>query len=153
MSDPAAVPEPTTPTRRRLLTAAVLSAVVFAVLDAIWLTTGSGTLYDDRIGHLLAERPDFAAAVTFYVVYLLGFVHFVVRPALAVGSVRRGVRDAAAFGVVTYATFDLTSMAVFRDFPLVVVLVDIAWGTVLCTVTAAVALALTLRRASRRHGS
>lgn len=138
--------EAATPPTRLLLTAAALSALVFAVLDAVWLTTGSGTLYDDRIGHLLAEKPNMAAAVAFYVVYLFGFVHFVVRPALAARSVRRGVRDAAAFGVVTYATFDLTSMAVFRDFPLVVVLVDIAWGTVLCTVTAAVALGVTLRR-------
>lgn len=137
------------PTTRLLLTASALSAVVFAVLDALWLTVGSGNLYDDRIGHLLAERPNMAAAVTFYVVYLLGFVHFVVRPALAAGSVGRGVRDAAAFGAVTYATFDLTSMAVFRDFPLVVVLVDIAWGTLLCTVTAAVALTVALRTRRR----
>ena len=134
---------------RRLLPGFLLAAVVFGALDAFWLTVGSGALYDERIGHLLAERPNAGAAAAFYVVYLLGFVHFVLRPALASGSLGRGVRDAAAFGAVTYATFDLTSMAVFRDFPLVVVLVDIAWGTVLCTVTATVTLGVLLRRTAR----
>lgn len=134
--------------RPRLLPALLLAAVVFGALDAFWLMVGSGTLYDERIGHLLADSPNAGAAVAFYVVYLLGFVHFVLRPALASGSFGRGLRDAAAFGVVTYATFDLTSMAVFRDFPLVVVLVDIAWGAVLCTVTAAVVLGV-LRRTAR----
>ncbi len=137
---------PEAPSGRRMLVALGVAAVVFGVLDALWLTLGSGNLYDDRIGHLLADRANPGAAVAFYVVYLLGFLHFVVRPSLVHGRVRRGLLDAAAFGLVTYATFDLTSMAVLRDFPLVVALVDIAWGTVLCTVTAAVVLAVDARR-------
>ncbi|MBM6402345.1 DUF2177 family protein [Phycicoccus sonneratiae] len=132
--------------RPRLVPALLLAAVVFGALDAFWLTVGSGALYDEQIGHLLAESPDAGAAVAFYVVYLLGFTHFVLRPALEARSRTRGLRDAAAFGLVTYATFDLTAMAVFRDVPLVVVLVDLAWGTVLCTVTAAVVLGVLLRR-------
>lgn len=124
----------------------LLTGVVFGALDAVWLGVVSGGLYDERLGHLLAESPNVAAAAAFYVVYVLGLVHFVIRPGLERASRGRALLDAAAFGLVTYATFDLTSMAVFRDVPLVVVLVDIAWGAVICTTTAAVVLALLARR-------
>lgn len=134
--------------RSRVLAALGVSAVVFGLVDAVWLTVGSGSLYDDRLGHLLADEPNLGAAVAFYVIFLLGLLHFVLVPALRSGSMRTGLRDAAAFGVVTYATFDLTSMAVFRDVPLLVVVVDIVWGALLCTVTTAVTLAV-LRRRSR----
>lgn len=142
-------PEHTAPTQRGLPGLAllvVLTGVVFGALDAVWLGVVSGGLYDDRLGHLLAASPNVAAAAAFYVVYVLGLVHFVVRPGLGRASRGRALLDAAAFGIVTYATFDLTAMAVFRDVPLVVVLVDIAWGAFICTATTAVVLALVARR-------
>ena len=37
----------------------------------------------------------------------------------------------AAFGCVTYATFDLTSVAVFKDFPYLIAGIDLVWGSVL----------------------
>jgi uncharacterized membrane protein len=51
-----------------------------------------------------------------------------------VGAVWRG----ALFGIAAYAAFDLTSLALLKDFPSTVVYVDLAWGTVLtATVSAA----------------
>ena len=125
---------------RTLGIAVVLTAVVFGVLDALWLGVLSGDLYTSGIGHLLADSQNAGAAAAFYVVYVLGLVHFVVRPGLARESLGRSLADAAAFGLVTYATFDLTSMAVFEDFPLSVVLADLAWGVTVCTVTTAAVL-------------
>ncbi|WP_299444445.1 DUF2177 family protein [uncultured Phycicoccus sp.] len=132
----------TTPGRGRLALAVALTAVVFGILDGLWLTVVSGDLYRDRIGHLLADSPNAAAAAAFYVVFVLGIVYFVIRPGLARATLGPSLRDAAAFGLVTYATFDLTSMAVMKDFPLDVVLIDMAWGTIVCTATTAVVLAV-----------
>ena len=129
-----------TPTPGRLGALVLLTGAVFGVLDALWLGLVSGDLYENRIGHLLADRANVGAAAAFYVVYVLGLVHFVVRPGLGRASLPRALADAAAFGVVTYATFDLTSMAVLRDFPLDVVVVDILWGAVVCTATTAAVL-------------
>jgi len=131
---------------RGLALLVLVTGAVFGALDALWLGVLSGGLYDERLGHLLAASPNVAAAAAFYVVYDHRLVHFVVRPGLARDSRARALLDAAAFGVVTYATFDLTAMAVFRDVPLVVVLVDIAWGALVCTATTAVVLALVTRR-------
>ncbi len=133
-----------------LVPVVLVTGAVFGALDALWLGVVSGGFYDERIGHLLAESPNAAAAGAFYVVYVLGLVHFVVRPGLRRSSRRGALLDAAAFGVVTYATFDLTAMAVFRDVPLVVVLVDVAWGALICTVTTVVALAVLARPARGR---
>lgn len=129
----------------RVLVAIGLTAVVLGALDAVWLTVGSGALYENRIGHLLADTVNPVAAGVFYVVYVLGLVHFVVRPGLARPSLGPSLRDAAVFGLVTYATFDLTAMAVMRDFPAVVAVVDIAWGAFLCTATTAVVLPVVRR--------
>ena len=38
----------------------------------------------------------------------------------------------AFFGLVTYAAYDLTSLAVMEGFPLKIALVDLVWGMVLC---------------------
>ena len=148
-------PDPAPPTARRgpgLVPLVLLTGVVFGAFDALWLGVVSGSLYEDRIGHLLAESPNVAAAAAFYVVYVLGLVHFVVRPGLERASRARALLDAAAFGVVTYATFDLTSMAVFRDVPLDIVLVDITWGALICTATTATVLAVLNRLPSRGRG-
>ena len=135
-----------TVTTARLGTLVLLTGAVFGVLDALWLGVVSGSLYEDRIGQLLAEQANVGAAAAFYVVYVLGLVHFVVRPGLGRASLPRALADAAGFGLVTYATFDLTSMAVFRDFPLEVVVVDMAWGALVCTATTAVVLGVLRRR-------
>jgi uncharacterized membrane protein len=37
----------------------------------------------------------------------------------------------AFFGLVTYATYDLTNLATLKDFPLLVTIVDLVWGMVL----------------------
>ncbi len=152
MTDPdrttPAHPRTTASAGRRLALAVALTALVFGVLDGLWLTVVSGDLYQDRIGHLLAESPNAAAAAAFYVVFVLGIVYFVIRPGLDRASLGPSLRDAAAFGLVTYGTFDLTSMAVLKDFPLDVVLIDMAWGTTVCTVTSAVVLSV-LRRLGR----
>ena len=135
---------------RRLLVAVLLTGLVLAAVDAVWLGVVSGDLYRNEIGHLLADSFDPVAAVAFYVVYVLGLVHFVVRPGLGRPTLAPSLRDAAAFGVVTYATFDLTSMAVMEDFPARVVVIDITWGAILCTLTTAIVLTV-MRRTRIDH--
>lgn len=132
----------------RWATAAVVAAVVFGVLDALWLGVVANRLYSSQLGHLLAPTPDFVAAGVFYLVYVAGLVHFAIRPLDADRALGVRVRDAALFGLVTYATWSLTSRAVFRDFPALVVAIDLTWGVVACSVVTLVTVRL-LRRLGR----
>jgi uncharacterized membrane protein len=117
------------------LTQYALAVLAFCVLDGIWLTVVAADLYDDRLGTLLAEEPNALAAVAFYALFVAGLVHFVIRPAVAAGSWRSAVLNGGFFGLVTYATWDLTNLAVLEGFPASLVPVDLAWGTVLAAST------------------
>ena len=102
----------------------------FCALDGLWLGVVAPSFYRAHIGHLMRDEPDLLAAVAFYLLFLWGLQRFVIRPTRA-APLRATAREAFAFGVVTYATFDLTSVAVLKDFPYTVAAVDMLWGGVL----------------------
>jgi len=133
---------------RTWLTAYGIAAVVFAVLDVIWLGTIAQRLYQEQLGHLLAEEFNLVPAAAFYLLYLVGLVHFALRPLESGRGLGVTLRDAALYGLMTYMTWDLTSAAVFRDFPTLVIFVDIAWGVGASTAVAALTWWLTSRRRS-----
>lgn len=93
--------------------------------------------YQKHLGHLLRADVLWAPALVFYTIYIVGILVFAVVPGLEAGSLGRAVALGAFLGFFAYATFDLTSMALFRDFPGIVVAVDLAWGTALTATVAA----------------
>jgi uncharacterized membrane protein len=115
-----------------------IAAVVFLALDLVWLGVVAQGLYEHFLGDLLADSPNAAAAFVFYAIFVAGLVYFVIAPAIEEQSARTAVVRGAAFGFVTYATWDLTSLAVIEGFPVGIVPIDLAWGTFLA---AAVSLA------------
>jgi len=108
-----------------------LSFASLLALDAVWLTKVAPKFYKSNIGHLMADKPNLLAAGLFYIIYMIGLVVFVVQPAVADKSVMYAATRGALFGLVAYSTFDLTSQAVFKEWPIKVTAVDLLWGTVL----------------------
>jgi uncharacterized membrane protein len=130
-----------------------VAAVVFLALDLVWLTLVAPGLYDHFLGELLAESPNAVAAALFYAIFVAGLVYFVIAPAVVEGSVRTALVRGAAFGFVTYATWDLTSLAVIEGFPVGIVPIDLAWGTFLAAAVSATTYLVwrrLLTRAARR---
>ncbi|WFL76952.1 DUF2177 family protein [Altererythrobacter arenosus] len=123
----------------------VIAAVVFGVLDSIWLRWAGPNLYRPVIGEIMADNFRVVPALVFYAVYLLGMVYFAIRPGLAEGNVVTALLNGAMLGALCYATFDLTSQAVFKVWSTHISVMDIAWGAVATGVTAAAATAITLR--------
>jgi uncharacterized membrane protein len=114
-----------------------LTALVFLAVDLVWIRVVVSGLYKEQLGHLLRDQPLVGPALLFYAVYVLGILVFAVLPGLEADSIRRTVALGAFLGFLAYATFDLTSMALFRDFTRTVVITDLAWGTVLTGAIAA----------------
>jgi len=108
-----------------------LTAIVFFAIDLLWLGIVAQGFYARQIGSLLRDRPIWPAALLFYALYIAGILVFAVVPALTTGELKRALALGAFLGLVAYATFDLTCLALFRDFPPIVVVVDLIWGTVL----------------------
>lgn len=114
-----------------------LTLIPFVGLDALWLGLIAPRFYRSQIGFLLADRPNWAAAIDFYIVFIAGLVIFVTGNEDGVLSAAlRG----ALFGFICYATYDLTNLATIRDWPVILTLVDMSWGTVLGGMTSALAV-------------
>ncbi len=109
----------------------------FAV-DLVWLGVVAKGFYQRQIGHLMRADVQWAPAVLFYLLYVAALVVFVAGPAAERQSVARAVGYGAFFGLAAYAAFDLTGLALFRDFPLSAALVDLAWGAFLSATVSAV---------------
>lgn len=106
--------------------------IAFFAIDMVWLGLVARSFYRKHLGFIMAPRPNWVAAITFYLLFILGVLYFVVAPGLESGSLGTTLLRAALFGLITYATYDLTNLATLKDWPLIVTLVDILWGIFLC---------------------
>jgi uncharacterized membrane protein len=108
-----------------------VSFVIFFAIDLLWLGIIAKKLYQNQIGHLLKTDVNWVAAIIFYLLFIGGLVIFVLMPAVEKGSIVQALYMGALFGLLTYATYDLTNLATMKDWPLQITLIDLAWGTFL----------------------
>ena len=104
---------------------------VFFAIDMVWLGLVAKNFYRSQIGFLMKSDINWLAAIIFYFLFIVGLVLFVVMPAFEKGSWTQALLFGALFGLITYATYDLTNLATLKDWPLLVTCVDLAWGAVL----------------------
>ena len=112
--------------------------VGFLAIDGLWLGLVASNFYKKYIGFLMSSNPNYVAAGLFYAIYLFGLLMLVVIPAHKANSYSQLLWSGALFGLVCYATYDLTSQAVVKNWPLTVTVVDLLWGTLLTTVIASI---------------
>lgn len=111
----------------------LLTIPVFFAIDMLWLGVIARNLYKEQLHSLLSPQVNWTAAFLFYFIYIAGILFFAVRPGLEAGSLARACLYGALFGFFTYSTYDLTNLATLRDWPVLISVIDIAWGTTLCT--------------------
>lgn len=112
---------------------------VMGILDFVWLGYIAKRLYYSEMGNILLEKFNMVPALLFYVIYVVGVVVFVINPALTKGSLAYAAGYGALFGLVAYATYDLTSLAVVKGFSTKIVVIDMVWGMALTAVVASIA--------------
>ncbi len=108
-----------------------IAFVFFLVIDLIWLGLIAKNLYQRQIGPLMSDSVNWAAAIIFYLLFIVGLVYFAILPAVNDGEWLRALALGAFFGFITYATYDLTNLATLKDWPIQITLIDLAWGTFL----------------------
>ena len=108
-----------------------VTLAVFFLIDMIWLGLVAKGFYRRHLGGFLSPNVRWGAAFLFYLLYIVGLLVFVVRPALLRGAPLEALLFGALFGLICYATYDLSNMATLKDWPLIVTVVDLVWGTVL----------------------
>jgi uncharacterized membrane protein len=106
---------------------------VFVFMDLLWLGIVAKDFYRAQIGTLVKPNVHWGAAIAFYLIFIAGLVVFVIAPAMEKNSWTHALLFGALFGFVCYATYDLTNLAVAKNWPLLVTLVDMAWGAIIAT--------------------
>lgn len=122
---------------RQFFVSYLSTALVFLVLDAIWLTMMADRLYRPALGNIMLERFAPAPAVLFYLIYMTGVVIFAVAPSLVSGRWTTALSLGALLGLMAYATYDLTNQATLKNWSWTVTIADLCWGTFVTAVSAA----------------
>lgn len=129
----------------KFVIAYVVAAIAFGILDSLWLRWAGPNLYRPVIGDIMAENFRIAPAAAFYFIYLGGMVFFAIRPGLENASVATAMVNGAILGALCYATFDLTSQAVFKVWSTQISIMDIAWGAFATATASSIATIVILR--------
>jgi uncharacterized membrane protein len=108
-----------------------ITLAVFFVIDMIWLGVVAKGFYRRHLGPLMGPKVNWISAILFYLLFIVGLLVFVIRPALGSGVPLEALFYGALLGLVSYATYDLTNLATLKDWPVIVTVVDLVWGTVL----------------------
>lgn len=118
---------------------------VFFAIDIIWLGFIGRGFYQKQIGSLMKTDVNWTAAIVFYLIFIIGLIVFVIMPALEKKDWMQAVWMGALYGLITYATYDLTNYATLKNWPLTMVVVDMIWGTVLAASVSVITYLVSLK--------
>lgn len=105
--------------------------ITFLTIDLLWLGIFAKDLYKKYLGYILRPNTNWLAAISFYLLYIVGIVFFVINPAMEKKSWKYALFAGMFFGFITYATYDLTNLATLKDWPIKITIIDLIWGSTL----------------------
>ena len=122
-----------------------ICTAAFFAMDFVWLSTAVPKLYQPALGvygekppYLLLAKPNVAVAAAFYLLYIVGLLALAIIPGIREGAVMGALWRGALFGLIAYATYDLTNLSTLANWPVTITMVDMVWGLVLNSVVAVV---------------
>lgn len=115
-----------------------VALIVFLVIDLFWLGVVAKNLYAKHLGDLMTKQVNWVAAFIFYAIFIIGLVFFVLTPALEKQQVSYALIVGAFYGLITYATYDLTNLATLKNWPIAITIIDLIWGVTLSMTTSGV---------------
>ena len=116
-----------------------IALTVFLAIDLLWIGLVAKSFYAAQIGFLMRTDVNWVAAIVFYLLFIVGLVLFVIAPAVEKSSWTHAILFGALFGLIAYSTYDLTNLATIKNWPLLVTIVDLIWGTVLAAAVSTIA--------------
>jgi uncharacterized membrane protein len=116
----------------------ISTLAVFLGIDLMWLILMNSRFYRPQLAGLMSDKVNWLPAILFYLLFIIGLLLLVVLPAVDRGSWIRAMLLGGLFGMVAYATYDLSNLATIKNWPVVVTIVDIIWGTALSAILASI---------------
>ena len=118
------------------IVATLIASIIFLIIDVIWLSFATKSFYRPLLGDLISEKPVLWAAGLFYILYMFGMAVIVIQPCIEPSTLIRPLYIGFIFGLVAYGTYNLTNMAVIKNWSANVVFVDMYWGGSLTAISA-----------------
>lgn len=112
----------------RYLKLYLVSLAAFFAIDMLWLGLVARSFYQQYLSFLMAPSPNWFVVMFFYLLFIIGLLIFVIIPGLEANSLKSTLLKAALYGLITYATYDLTNLATLKDWPELLSIVDMLWG-------------------------
>ena len=137
----------------RWIAAYLAAGLVFIAADLTWITLTGPVIYQPVIGQLMSGSVDLKAGVAFYLIYLVGVMAFGVSAGLRARAWTSALGWGALFGLVAYATYDLTNQATLKVWSTQLTLMDMAWGAFVTGVASSVGYAVAARLSRTVAGS
>lgn len=109
----------------------LVTLIIFFVIDIFWLGIVAKKMYNKELGYIMTDKPNWIAAILFYLIFIFGLTYFVINPGLESGNMTITVINGMLLGLISYATYDLTNLATLKDWPFIITVVDMVWGTFL----------------------
>jgi uncharacterized membrane protein len=116
----------------------IAALVFFLAIDIIWIKTVMRPTFERNVGALLLETPRMSAAAGFHALYVAGIIYFAVAPAVSAETWRVAALNGAMIGFLAYGTYEATNLATLKGWSYEMLVVDVAWGMTLTTLTAVV---------------
>ena len=110
---------------------------VLIPLDFLFLGVVARDFFTSQVGNMLGELKLVPAAL-FYLLYVIGVLVFV--SGSPSSTWQSTLLFGALFGFFCYATFDLTSLALLRNWSWAVAVVDVSWGAAVTAVSSTAGL-------------
>jgi uncharacterized membrane protein len=123
----------------KVAVAYVVTLLTFGAVDFVWLSVMAKRLYLPTLGDMLLDEVRIAPAIVFYLLYPAGVVVFAVLPALKSSSLGAVIGLGALFGLIAYATYDLTNFATLKNWNLTITIADMTYGAVATGIAATAA--------------
>lgn len=123
----------------------LITLPIFFLIDMLWLGVFAKNFYAKHLGFLMTKNIIWVAAIIFYLIFIAGLILFVITPALEKSSLLHALIFGALFGLVTYATYDLTNLATIKDWPLIVTIIDLVWGMIVSAAVSSIVYTIAAR--------
>lgn len=109
----------------------LIALITFFAIDLVWLGLVARNFYAKYLGYLMKTDVNWIAGLSFYFLFVAGLVFFVISPALEKHALMTAILTGAFFGLIAYATYDLTNLATIKDWPILITIIDMVWGMIL----------------------
>lgn len=113
------------------ITVFFIALTIFLILDLIWLLRIAKSFYRGQLKSRLNKNPSRLYILLFYCLFIVGLTHFAIFPALIEQDYKFAFFNGALYGFFTYMTYNFTNLAVLKNWPKKMVLVDTLWGSFL----------------------